>query len=147
MPDPITHVLKSWFEEVWNNAREEAIDELAARDMVAYGLVRCARTAHRGEAEIQGVLAPVPRCVSGYSRGCRGGADPTGTRKSSAAPCGPRTRGAGLGLAATNKPIKFSGVVIARVEGGKLAEAWDSWDFLGLYQQIGRRARLRWCSP
>ena len=39
MLDGKTHLLKTWFEEVWNKGRESAIDELADPDMVAHGLV------------------------------------------------------------------------------------------------------------
>ncbi len=38
MSDPKMQVLQRWFEEVWNQAREESIDELAAPDVVAHGL-------------------------------------------------------------------------------------------------------------
>jgi steroid delta-isomerase-like uncharacterized protein len=136
MSEQKTHVLRSWFEEVWNKAREEAIDELAAPGVVAYGLVD-ARGQHvagrekfkefwRGfrdafpdiRVEVDEALADgdkeIVRCTA------------QGTH-----------RGAGLGLAATEKPIKFTGMVIARIEKGQLVEVWENWDFLGLYQQIG----------
>jgi hypothetical protein len=32
----------------------------------------------------------------------------------------------------TNQPTSMHGMCIIRVESGKLAEAWDSWDFLGV---------------
>ena len=45
--------------------------------------------------------------------------------------------GDGIGVPASQKAVSFSGIVIARIENGKLKESWDTWDFLGLYQQIG----------
>jgi predicted ester cyclase len=45
--------------------------------------------------------------------------------------------GDGLGIAATNNPIEFSGLCIVRVEGGKIVEAWNNFDFASLNQQIG----------
>jgi predicted ester cyclase len=45
--------------------------------------------------------------------------------------------GEGLGVAATNNPIEFTGICIVRVQDGKIAEAWNNFDFLSLNQQIG----------
>ena len=136
MPDGKTHLLKSWFEEVWNKGRESAIDEIGSPDMVAHNLVDPSGKPIVGSAkfkefwrgfretfpdlhvDVQEALSDgdkeVVRCVA------------RGTHK-----------GEGLGIAATHKPIQFTGVVIARVKDGRLVEAWDHWDFLGLYQQLG----------
>ncbi|MEO7507621.1 MAG: ester cyclase, partial [Pyrinomonadaceae bacterium] len=38
MTDPTVLLLHRWFEEVWNQGREEAIDEMLAVDAVAHGL-------------------------------------------------------------------------------------------------------------
>ncbi len=41
------------------------------------------------------------------------------------------------GIAPTGKQFTISGVSIARVAGGKMAEGWVNWDALGLMQQLG----------
>jgi steroid delta-isomerase-like uncharacterized protein len=41
------------------------------------------------------------------------------------------------GIAPTGKQINISGVTITRLEKGKLAEGYVSWDALGLMQQLG----------
>lgn len=41
------------------------------------------------------------------------------------------------GYAPTNKPIDVSGISIYRFANNKIVEAWQSWDRLGLYEQIG----------
>lgn len=41
------------------------------------------------------------------------------------------------GIAPTGKQINISGVTIARLANGKLAEGWVNWDALGLMQQLG----------
>ena len=41
------------------------------------------------------------------------------------------------GIAPTGKQINISGVTIARLANGKLAESWVNWDALGLMQQLG----------
>ena len=42
-----------------------------------------------------------------------------------------------FGIAPTEKQVTINGVTIDRFKGGKIAEAWDTWDTLGLMQQIG----------
>jgi len=41
--------------------------------------------------------------------------------------------------AETGKPISFSGICMVRVEDGKIAEAWNSYDFLSVHLQLGQR--------
>jgi len=38
----------------------------------------------------------------------------------------------------TGKPVRFSGVTIARIAGGKIAEHWSYRDDLGFLRQLGR---------
>ena len=40
-------IVRRWFEEVWNQGREQTIDELMAPDAVTHGLTDAAQT-HRG---------------------------------------------------------------------------------------------------
>jgi steroid delta-isomerase-like uncharacterized protein len=41
------------------------------------------------------------------------------------------------GIAPTGKQFTFSGVSVARVSNGKIAEGYVNWDALGLMQQLG----------
>ena len=41
------------------------------------------------------------------------------------------------GLAPTHRQITYSGINGFRIANGKLAEAWDMWDRLTLWQQLG----------
>ena len=45
--------------------------------------------------------------------------------------------GDGLGFPATNRPMRVSGMTIARVAGGKFVEGWNVFDALGMMQQLG----------
>jgi predicted ester cyclase len=45
--------------------------------------------------------------------------------------------GAAFGGAPTGQPVDFWGMTIVRVEDGKIVEGWNSFDMLGMYQQIG----------
>jgi len=130
------NLLHRWFDEVWNKGRGEAIDQMAAPDVIAHGLVDAEgykvvgreafkvfwhqfRTAfpdlrvevHDGFADGDKVMV---RCTV------------TGTHK-----------GEGIGLAPTRKAVTFTGMCIARIKDGQIVEAWNNFDFLGLYQQLG----------
>jgi steroid delta-isomerase-like uncharacterized protein len=41
------------------------------------------------------------------------------------------------GIPPTGRQVVATGVGIARIEGGRIAEAWAAYDALGLMQQIG----------
>ena len=42
-----------------------------------------------------------------------------------------------MGIPATGRGIAVDAISIMRVEGGRIAERWCTWDTLGLLQQIG----------
>jgi steroid delta-isomerase-like uncharacterized protein len=46
-------------------------------------------------------------------------------------------RGEFAGIAPTGKAVNVAGIIIWRVAGGKIREAWGSYDALGLMQQLG----------
>jgi predicted ester cyclase len=127
--------LERWFEEVWNKGREEAIDEMALPNAKTHGFegpdhkVVGAREAFKEfhqkflsafsnihvrieHAMTQGDMA-MAHCVFT--------ADHTG---------------AGLGMPPTNKKVEVSGICLARLEGGKLAEAWNYFDLASLYRTL-----------
>ncbi|HZQ08553.1 MAG TPA: ester cyclase [Anaerolineae bacterium] len=45
--------------------------------------------------------------------------------------------GALLGVPATGKHVKVSGITISRIANGMVAEDWQEWDQLGLLRQLG----------
>jgi steroid delta-isomerase-like uncharacterized protein len=42
-----------------------------------------------------------------------------------------------MGVPATNKPVEVSGITISRVERGRIAEEWVSWDALEMLYRVG----------
>ena len=45
--------------------------------------------------------------------------------------------GDALGMPATGRMVRSQGITIARIVDGKIIEGWDSWDQLGMLEQIG----------
>lgn len=129
-------VLHRWFEEVWNQGREEAIDELFAGEGIAHGLLDENGQELRGPEGFKpffrkfrdafpDIQIVIEDCIS------------EGDKASARCTIRAKHTGGGLGVAATNNAVEFTGICIVRVQDGKIAEAWNNFDFMSLNQQIG----------
>ena len=135
--------IRRWFEEVWNKGREEAIDEMFAEDGVAHGLGDEPGRDIRGASEFK----PFFRSFRGAFPDIEVVVEDTiaeGDRV--AARCSVRAKHSGhtLGFAATHRPVEFHGISIVRIRDGKIVEAWNNFDFMTMFQQLGA---LRFDSP
>ena len=129
-------VSRDWFARVWNAGSEDAIHELLAADAQMHGLPTPDGKPVIGpqgfvpfwrkfRSAFPDIRITVERAVSQgdmVAVHCR----VTGMHT-----------GDGLGIAATQKPIEFWGMGMARSRDGKIVEAWNSFDFMTLYQQVG----------
>jgi steroid delta-isomerase-like uncharacterized protein len=125
-----------WFEEVWNQGKESAIDELLAEDAIAHGL------ADPADGEISGPAAFKPfvrKFRTAFPDMRISVEDVVVEGDKIAARCvvtGNHT-GPGLMPAPTGKSTLITGICILRVKDGKIAEGWNNFDFLTLFQQLG----------
>jgi steroid delta-isomerase-like uncharacterized protein len=125
-----------WFEEVWNRGRAEAIDEMCAPDCVAHGLTDDTGQTLSGAAAFkafhQKFLGAFPDINVTVE-------DVIAEGDKVVARCTVRATHSGdsLGFAATQKPIEITGMSISRIQDGKIAEGWNNFDFMGLFQQVG----------
>ena len=129
-------LVRRWFEEVWNKGRAEAVDEMFDEEGVAHGL------ADEGGAELRG-----PAHFRVFHQKFRGAfpdtevvvEDAISEGDKVAARCTVRAvhRGDTLGFRATERPVEFTGMTFARVRGGKIVEAWNNFDFMSMFQQLG----------
>ena len=39
----------------------------------------------------------------------------------------------------SGKAVTFPGICMARIDNGRIAEAWNNFDFLSMYQQLGQK--------
>ena len=128
--------LHRWFEEVWNKGREDAIDEMFAADGVANGLNDAEGNPIRGT---EGFKA-LHRAFRGAFPNMQITVEDTVTEGDKiAARCTVRAKreGEGLGVAPTNQPIEFTGLTIVKIKDGKIVEAWNEFDFMKMYSQVG----------
>ena len=129
-------LIRRWFEEVWNKGRAEAIEEMFDEEGVAHGLADETGAPLRGPANF--------REFHGRFRGAFPGLevsvdDAISEGDKVAARCTVRARheGDGLGFAATSRPVEFNGITFLRVRDGKIVEAWNNFDFMAMFQQLG----------
>jgi predicted ester cyclase len=115
-----------WFDEVWNNSKRESIDKLLATDAILNGLDTNNQKGTEGfktfydkfRMEFTDVQIIVEKVIT--------------EDDFESALCNVTAMHTGLG-----KKVNFSGVAIIRTRNGKIAESWNYFDFLTMYQQLG----------
>ncbi len=129
-------LVRRWFEEVWNKGRAEAIDEMFSDDGIAHGLSDDPEKPLRGPANFRTFHAQFREAFPNITVTVE---DAIAENDKVAARCLVRGRHAGdsLGFAATQSPVEFTGMLIMRVENGKIVEAWNNFDFMKMYKQLG----------
>ena len=129
-------IVRRWFEEVWVKGRPEAISEMMAGDCVVHGLSEDASQPLRGPA---GFLPFHSQFRDAFPNIMVVVEDQIGEGDLVASRCGVHGRheGDSLGYKATQSPVEFTGIAITRIKNGKFVEAWNSFDFMKMYKQIG----------
>ena len=124
-------VAKKWFEEVWNKSRREAIAEMLAPDAPIEEAGEATRGAEgfypffdRMQATFSNAHVTIEDALADGDKVC--------LRWTFTA----EHTGDGLGLPATGKQVKVTGISIVRIEDGRLAHGWQNWDMLGMLTQI-----------
>jgi len=129
-------LVRRWFEEVWNQGRSDAIDELLASGGIVHGLSEDTDNPIRGPEDFKpfhetfrGAFPDVAVAVE----------EIIAEGDMVAARCLVRANHAGdhLGVPASNAAVHFTGIAIVRIEDGKIVEAWNNFDFLQMNKQIG----------
>ena len=46
-------------------------------------------------------------------------------------------RGSDLGIPASGKRVRITGISMVRIANGQIVAGWDNWDELGMMRQIG----------
>ena len=129
-------LINRWFEEVWNKGRADAIDEMLAPDGVVHGLADVADETLRGPEGFRPFFQKFRESFPDIEVIVE---DTVSEGDKVAARCRVRAthQGDSMGVAATNQPVELTGIAIVRIENGKIVEAWNNFDFLRLFQQIG----------
>jgi steroid delta-isomerase-like uncharacterized protein len=126
---------RRWFQEVWNEGRMQTVHELFAQDGVAIGQSELGE-AIRGPQDfvafverIRGAFPDIRITVEEAF-----GADDRVALRWSAAMT---HKGHQLGMPATNRQVRISGITIIKIRDRQIVEGWDNWDQMGLMKQLG----------
>ena len=128
MRDTKSTLLNRWFEEVWNQNLEDSIDKLMTTESNAHGILSPDQPKgpsgfkifYRGfKEQFDNIRITIKDVISQDDMECAL-TDVTARHRE------------------TGKNVKFSGLCMVRVEGGKIAEAWNHYDFLDMHQQLGQ---------
>src|SRR5262245_121053 len=122
MPMTPDAVVRSWFKEIWNEGREEAIDRLAGDKFIAHGAPTLPSTAdfkdlyRQFRKALSDIEITVDRTIT-QGEYCAGYCRVKGHHT-----------GHGLGGAPSNRTVEFDGLVMALVRDGRIVEAWNCFD-------------------
>ena len=128
-------LVRRWFEEVWNQGREETIDELFSAKGVGYGLGDTDAPLHGPAgfkpfvANLRGALPDIHMTIDDILA--------EGDRVTVRISVEGTHKGGQLGVAPSGKRVGIAGIVIVRIANGQIVEGWNSWDQLGLLRHIG----------
>ena len=129
-------LIHRWFEEVWTKGRAEAIDEMFAAEGVAHGLADDSGKELRGPVDFKPFFQKFRTAFPDIEVVVE---DTVAEGDKVAARC--RVRGKhqadSLGFAATQRPVEFTGIAIVRISQGKIVEAWNNFDFMSMFKQLG----------
>ena len=134
--------LDKWFEEVWNNKREDVIDELFSQTCVAHGIYNDKGKEITGPAEFKPFFRKFTQSFPDLHVEVK---DIITDGDKTAVRCDVSCTHAGEPFSATDKHLiqpsqqtfHFSGMAFNIIKNGQLQEGWNSWDFLSLYSQMG----------
>lgn len=123
---------RRWFEEIWNKGRASAIDELLAPN----GIIRGLGPEMRGPEQFKPFQAAYRNAFPDVRieiDALVAEDDWVAVRWTAAA----THQGDGLGIPATGKSVRFTGMGFARFENGKLVDGYNTFDQFGLMTQLG----------
>jgi steroid delta-isomerase-like uncharacterized protein len=129
-----TELSRRIFEDVWNRKNLNAVDELMSADYLHHDASSPA----------------VPRGIDGYKQFVNyyisafpdahftiDDAFSDGTNEVTRWTVSGTHEGDLAGIPRTGRRFSITGITIARIVNGKATESWNSWDALGMMQQLG----------
>ena len=118
--------LQEWFDEVWHNGHEDAIERLMDSNAIIHGLGT--------DKDKQGheAFKPFYKSFRESFPNVHVDLQPIFSNDEfESADCVVKAENA------EGRKTEFTGITIARFKGGKLVEGWNGYDFLTMYQQLG----------
>jgi steroid delta-isomerase-like uncharacterized protein len=127
-------MMQRWFNEVWNEGRVQTIYDLMDENAIATGQDQPGVEIH-GPGDfvklfnrLHGAFPDIRVTVEDAF----GAGDRVVVRWSAVM----THTGDHLGVPATNKSVRVTGITIAQIQNGKIIRGWDNWDQLALAEQL-----------
>ncbi len=128
-------ILHQFFEEVWSQGNESAVEQLIAPDGIIHRLDE-AGTEARGPEEfkpffrrMRAAFPDMRVTVEDYVEQ----GDKVAARWSARM----THHGDGLGILATGRTVHITGMSFARISNGQIQEGWNNWDVHAMLEQVG----------
>ncbi|HEU4636393.1 MAG TPA: ester cyclase [Edaphobacter sp.] len=127
--------LDKWFEEVWNKGRDAAIDEMTVPHVMTYGLAHPDGTVVEGRGAFKAFHKQI---CSSFSEIHVNVTQTVSENDLTVARCIVTAvhTGDGLGVPATGRRIRFTGMCMVRLHEGRAIEAWNNFDLNSMYSQV-----------
>lgn len=139
-PSP-SDVARAWFEQVWNQRDDSAIDRMLSADAGIDSLHFEDMTVLRGPEQFKpfhkAMLSAIPDLRVTISKIIE-----QGPWVAVRFMCDGTHSGPGLGFEPQGRRVEFSGMALGRVENGLWVEGWNVVDFFALQQQAGGAMRI-----
>lgn len=118
-------LLSQWFRRVWNESDASAIEEPGAPDLISHGLVADIHGRENWRKQFYepmqaAVGRTLVRIIAEVAQG-----DTIIARGEAV-----------LTMRGTGQEVVMPGFCQMRIAGGKIAEAWDVWDFAGVMERL-----------
>ena len=127
-------IIRRWFDEVWNQGRMDAIDEMASADVIGHGQGQ--HGVDIGMKEIRPFVKALREAFPDMKISIHATIE-QGEYVVARWSANMTHRAAFLGIPATGKKVNVTGTTTVRILNGKIVEGWDNWDQLVLLVQIG----------
>jgi predicted ester cyclase len=128
-------VLTRWFDEIWNQKKLDTADELLAPNGVCHGCGNYDFDEITGPAEFKAYAQGLHQAFSDIHAEIKDTIT-AGDKVVVRFEVTMRHTGRVGMFEATQKPLKISGVSIARIQNGKIVEGWNFWDQMGMHTTL-----------
>ena len=128
-------IVRRYWEQVWNQGNLAVVDELIASDFDGHPLPSDPNFGRgpAGQKQLVGMYRTAFPDVRMAIEDMTAEGDRVAVRWTAR---GTNT-GEMMGMPATGKPVRVTGIIINRIAAGKMVEGWGNFDALGMLQQLG----------
>ncbi len=135
-------ILKRFWEEIFNEGNASVVDELVAKDYLNHDLIPGEAPGSEGLKQFVFLLRNAFPDLHFTVQKTVAAEDTVVTRWQAMGEHG----GEFMGVPPTGKRVSVTGMAMHRVDNGKVVEAWNNWDGLGMLTQLGvlPGSRRRW---